>query len=217
MPAALNAVFGMPPGTSGGYILPNVTHTYSAHGPAGGPAAWRWHYVLAVSLQRPFTLPAADLGPPLDAAAGGYAVFDWFALGGGGPVGALAANGSYTIPTGQGLPSPPAGAHALRYLLVAPVLPGGWVLLGEAGKLVPMSRLRTSNVTVHAGGPAGAGFSAAVVTSPGTGGERVTYAVLPPPGAGGATGTTPLAVACPDKGGADAALACFVATGCDCA
>lgn len=218
--AALAAVFNMSESASGTYILPNVTQTYSTHGPAaaggGDPQAWRWHYVLAVSLQADFELPAADLGPAFNASERGYAVFDWFNMG-AGPVGTIGgANGSaYTIPTGQALPSPPGGAHDVRYLLVAPLLPGGWVLLGETAKLVPMSTLRTTNFTAIADGPAGAGFTATVLTSPtGPGASlegSVAYQVLPPGAA------APITVICPASGGTPATLSCFEAGGCACA
>lgn len=211
--SALNAIFAMPPGTQGSFILPNVTHTVSSHGPPDGSQRWVWHYVLAVSLPGPFPLLASDLGPAFNASQGGYVVLDYFNLGGGavGALGGAAGPGSYAIPPGQGLPSAPDGAHDVRYLLVAPVLPGGWVLVGEAAKLVPMSSLRTANLTASE-----SGFTASVLTSPpglagpGGAGDAAVYLVIPP------SQSTPVRVACPDKGGATAVLSCSLAGGCAC-
>ncbi len=231
VPSALNAIFSMPPSASGSYILPNVTHTYSTHGPKDGSQVWRWHYVLAVSTHGPFTLPAEDLGPAFNASAGGYMVFNYFQTG-SGPVGTLSGGGSggvagaaaYTIPMVQALPSAPSGSHQLQYLLVAPVLPGGWVLLGETGKLVPMSTLRTTNFTAVAGGSQGlAGFTATVLLGAGTGeigpapdkwvgsaqAEAVVYEVLAP----GAANTTK--VICPPTA-ATAVLSCYTTGICSC-
>lgn len=205
--AALNAIFTMPSSTSGSYILPNVTHTYSTHGPSDGSQVWRWHYVLAVSLQGPFVLPASDLGPAFNASAGGYQVFDFFNIG-GGPIATISGSGSYTIQPGQAMPSAPAGSHDLRYLVLAPVLPGGWVVVGEAGKLVPMSTLRTSNFSASAGTGNGSGFTATVETASST--EEVVYAVWAP----GAPAVEK--VTCPAGGSGKATLSCDDKAGCVC-
>lgn len=221
VPASLNAIFALPATTSGSYILPNVTHTYSKQVSPDGRDTWVWHYILAVSLPAPFLLPCTDLGPAYNASAAGYAVFDTFNPS-GGALGLCGGGGrgggggglptSYTIPTGTGLPSPPSGAHDLRYLLIAPILPGGWVLLGEMGKFVPMSGARTGGVTAVGGGPRGAGFTATITAAPTGEGEDVTFFVLPPPPA-----TAPLLVACDMHGAGSATLACYTTGGCACA
>lgn len=177
-----------------------VRATWSA--PGGG--ALRWHYVLAAELGSPFTLASGDLGPPTGGVAA-YAVFDWFNPS-AGPVATLpAAGGTFIIPAGQGQPSAPSHAVPIRYYVAAPVLPGGWVLYGEAGKVVPASRLRWTGLQAGAGG-----FTA---TLAGAGGEGATLSVLVgAPGA--AAGLTP--VACPTGAGVVATLTCATGAGCAC-
>jgi hypothetical protein len=167
------------------------------------PTHARRHYILAVSLSSPFAIGFADLGPAGGAASAGYAVFDWFSPT-AAPV-ALAPGGTFTIATGTGQPSAPSNAHPIRYHVAAPVLPGGWVLLGEGGKVVPLSAQRFSDLSAAA-----AGFS---VTVAGSAGEATGVPVwVAAPGKGVA------AVTCPSVAGGSAVLTCTTATGsCTCA
>ena len=167
MDAALARVF------SGSGAVPDVRSTWTAY--AGH--AYRWHHILAAQLGEDFVCALSDLGPP--GAAPAFAVFDAFAAApGAGPLAVLpAANprGALMVPAGQGQPSAPAAAHAIRHLLVVPQLPGGWWLLGEAGKIVPMSKQRVGALAIL-----GDGFAAAVQVVPG---ERVAFLVAAADGA----------------------------------
>jgi len=198
--SALTSVF-----TGGGawVDVPRVTAAWTHH----ANHAYRWHNVLAVNLTAGFPLTAADLGPAGDATA--YAVFDAFNVG-AGPLAVLPVPGAgetYTIPVGQGQPSAPARALPIRYLHVVPRLPGGWWLLGDLTKLVPVSRARVADVFVSAA----TGFTA---TIHGSEGEPVGVVMSVVPPAGGA----PLAVTCPSAAGVDVVLTCTTATGkCACA
>jgi hypothetical protein len=195
---------------AGDLTVPDVLMTHSAH----GHGAWRWHYLLAVRLPGPYPLPWSDLGDT--GAATEYAVVDWFNPGAGATP--FPAGGTYTIAQGTGQPSAPANAHTLRYFVLAPVLPGGWVLVGEAGKITTMAHQRTTNVTTTA-----AGFTATVHTAQAE--TSVTYWVVVPAAARAAvaaagghvdavTGAMP--VTCATSRGLDATLAC-AGNGCTCA
>ena len=107
------------------------------------------NYVLAANLTAPFVLRARDFatGP---SATGTYLVFDYFNVAAGGAT--LDDSHPFLIPTGTAQPSAPVTAVPLRYYVAAPVLPGGWVLYGEAGKVVPMAAKRTSGLVASAAG-----------------------------------------------------------------
>lgn len=155
-------------------------------------------YILAIDLASPFAVTLADLGAPPPASAA-YRVFDYFNPGAGGV--ALDAAHPLTIPVGSAQPSAPAAALPIRYLVAAPVLPGGWVLYGEAGKIVPMAAKRTSRLVVGAGG-----FSVDVAGAAGAQNEAagVTFWTLQPGAA------LPIAVHCPAA--ASSVLSCTTAT-----
>ena len=167
--AYLAALAAAPP-TAATLPLQELTHTWSAHGPA---RAYRWHYILAANLSADVQLDVADLGP-MASSSGGYAVFDFFALrGGGGGAGApFNASRPLLIPRGSALPWAPADALPLRYLVAAPVLKSGWVLVGEAAKFVTMARARARGFL-----EAGDGFSVAIEA---LGSEAIEVYVVPP-------------------------------------
>jgi hypothetical protein len=119
-----------------------VWGTYSQIGTA------RWTYLIGLNLDAPLVVPMATLDPT---AAGrseeeGGAELGWVAYEGWHGVQrndfvTISAGSSSTITLPQ-CPqiSPLALGHALW--VVAPVLPGGWVFLGETNKLVVASRRR---------------------------------------------------------------------------
>jgi hypothetical protein len=194
MDAALLKTFDA--GTKG--LVPDVRSTWTAY--AGH--AFRWSFVLSISLGTDFTFTRADLGPAGSAPA--VAVFDFFNPA--GPLATLTAPGDvFSIPQGQGQPSAPSGSHGIRYYVIVPQLPGGWLLYGEQGKVVPMSHQRTSDVK-----PLADGFTATVASAGETGG--VTMLVSAPSAAGVLS-----PVVCPPKGPAPASstLSC-TAGACTC-
>jgi len=132
-------------------------------------------------------------------------------------LGTITPSNPLVIPHGQGLPSPPTNAHSIRYTILAPVFPGGWVLMGEGGKITTMSRQRTTNVTTTS-----TSFSAVVHTS--TAETSVVYYVTVPSNLVSSfitlgypvdkvTGVMP--VTCTTKNGIDAILSC-AGNGCTC-
>ena len=166
--------------------------------------SYRTHSILAVSLGSDFTLSYDDFKPHL--AASSYYIYDWFS-----PLALpsnLQAGGTFVIPQGQGQPSAPSRAHSIRYYITAPVLPGGWVLYGDASKIVTTSHQRIDHVRASP-----SGFSADVIGSSGEA-AGVTLWVSPP----GASGALTISVVCPSSAGNVAQLACISSTGkCTCA
>ena len=157
--------------------LQELTHTWSAHGPG---RAYRWHYLLAANLSADVQLDVADLGP-MASSSGGFAVFDFFALRSGSGV-PWNATQPLLISRGSALPSPPPDARPLRYLVAAPILSNGWILVGEAAKFVTMAAARTRNFLESSDG-----FS---MTVQALGSEDIEVLVVPPGGA------QPVAVMC---------------------
>ena len=183
--------------------LVELTHTWSAHGDG---RAWRWHYVLAANLTAPVTIHAQDLGPALAAEARGYLAFDYFAIQHGGSGVALNnASQPLAVPTSSAQPSAPAGAIPLSYYIIAPITPSGYTLLGECGKMVPMSGLRSLEFALLPDG-----FSVVVEAAKGQAEDVVLWVVAP----GQAVAQ---AVLCriPAEGKGQARLVC-AATGCAC-
>lgn len=180
MDVAYLAALAAAPPTSPTVPLPEITHTFSAHGPG---RAYRWHYLLAANLSSSasggtgdVTLGVDALGP-MASSSGGYSVFDYFALawsGSGGGTQGVPFNATLPlhIPLGTAQPSPPLGALPLRYLVAAPVLRNGWVLVGEAGKFVAMAGARSRNFA-----ETDSGFSVEVVAA---GQEEIIMLVVPP-------------------------------------
>ena len=176
MDAAYLAALAAAPPNSPTVALPELTHTFSAHGPG---RAYRWHYLLAANLSISDLVLSVDALGPMASPSGGYLVFDYFRLAWGN--GSLAQGVFFNatlplqIPLGTAQPSPPPGALPLRYLVVAPILRNGWVLLGEAGKFVSMAGARMGNFV-----ETDSGFS--VTVEGGRGGpEAVIMLVVPPP------------------------------------
>lgn len=163
------------------------------------------NYVLAANLTAPFVLRARDFATGPSASGATFRVFDYFNAAAGGAT--LDDTHPFLIPTGTAQPSAPVTAVPLRYYVAAPVLPGGWVLYGEAGKVVPMAAKRTSGLVASA-----AGFSVEVAGASGGQNEAagLDFWVIPP-GAG-----APVAVHC--AAAATSTLACQTATlSCACA
>lgn len=145
--------------------LANVRTTYTSFD------NYTFHYVLSVGLGDAFTMPVAGLGPL--GAATQYALFDYFALG--TPAAVVPVTGTFTVPAGQGQPDAPANAHAIQYWTLVPQLPGGYWLVGEKGKVVPMSKQRVTALT-----PLEDGFYATVLTPSSQ--EAVTFLIAPASG-----------------------------------
>jgi hypothetical protein len=169
--------------------LPNVRTTSTVLG------AYAWHFALAVDLKAAFALPV-----PRGGVATSVAAFDFFSPR--APLAVVAANGTVTLRAGQTQPSAPARALPIAYTLLVPQLPGGWWLVGEKGKVVPVSRQRLS-----AFAPRADGFSVAVATP--VAGEAVVLLVAP---ASGAVEEVP----CPFRAQGAATLTC-AAGACTCA
>jgi len=159
-----------------------ISATYSALGgdAARGLPALVWDHVLAANLTAPFSLLPAHLAPTR-ADLGGRAPAP------GAPAVAYAVDPT-TLDAATLVVAPFDAAHPVAlapnaladFALVhtAPLLAGGWALLGELAKYVAVSPARFSGVA------AGAGAASAAVR--GAAGERVdvTWARAPPGGAG---------------------------------
>lgn len=191
--------------------VPDVYITHSEH----GHGAWYWHYVIATRLGSNYSLDWTDLGTTGQSTS--YVAVDWFNPG-AGPWGTISSSNPLIIPYGQGQPNAPTNAHNIRYTVLAPVLPGGWVLMGEYAKITTMSRQRISNVTTTSNS-----FSAYVHTS--TAETLVVYSVAVPSAlissflnlgypVDKVTGVMP--VTCITRNGIDAVLNC-AGNGCTCA
>ena len=131
----------------------------------------RWSYVLALSLDDPLAVPMATLDES-GAAAGWVAYEGWHGVETNSFV-AIPHGGSLVIPS-----CPLVDAMTLGHSLwvVAPVLPFGWVFLGEEGKLVVASRRRVKGISASSA----TGGSSLVLTLVGAPGESVSVAVLAP-------------------------------------
>ncbi len=200
----------------GDVTVPDVLLTHSAH----AHGAYRWYYLLTVRLPGDYALPFSDLGSQAGSGAAGYVAVDWFNPKAGGSAPFNASSPSLVIPKGQGQPSAPTNAHTLRFWVLAPVLPGGWVLMGEFAKIAVMSHQRTGGLVLL---PGGAGFNATVHTAQAE--TSVTYLVSAPAAlreglrAAGAEvdlATGVMEVVCTTANGKDATLSCTGA-GCTCA
>jgi hypothetical protein len=152
----------------GGALVP-IDATYDAASPANGlnaaqgVAVWTTssrvgaasaHGVLAVSLAAPYALRPSELWPPPPPAAALWA-FVWGDAGcsGGRSAGACLRAVSEAAPLELRTPAPPKAPTAvlpLQYATVVRELAGGWVLLGEVSKYVPLSPARFTDVALDA-------------------------------------------------------------------
>lgn len=214
--AAWRASFAAAPATGLGATVPppsprpvvrNVWSTFSQVG------RWRWSLVLGLDLPEAFPLSLADLDLVGEHVAAEY----WHGL----PRAQLTLLSPHGAPlVVPACPSPPRRSRILgsSYTVLAPVLPNGWALLGEPGKLVTVSARRVAALSVAAGG-----LEARLRAAPG---EALELHVLPPAALVGlrrGPAETPAAVlrvrcVAPRPGGADEAavlLRCERA-GCTC-
>jgi hypothetical protein len=201
-PLDLTFKLGFDDYTQGLDSLPFVQHAYSEISTAA--TGLRWHYLFAVDLATPVVVELGDLGLP---AGSKHIAFEYFAecwrnatavehgncifeLGAGHTTKFDAAN-PLTLQTGGvrgdglGPPgSPDPQARPFRYVLTAPLLSSGWVLLGETGKYFTATADRFSNLTgpadVFNGVPSGAGGHVLGVQVHGAKNERVTIELIPP-------------------------------------
>ena len=144
--------------------LPNVRTTSTVLG------GFAWHFALAVDLEHDFVLPVDQGGA---SGATTYAAFDWFSPA--TPFAVVPSDGSITVHAGQQQPSAPSHALPISYTTLVPQLPGGWWLVGEKGKVVPVSAQRLS-----AFAPLADGFSVSVATP--VAAEAVTFLIAPASG-----------------------------------
>ena len=168
--------------------LPNVRTTSTVLG------GFAWHYALAVDLSDDFVLPVEQGGAGGAGGATSYAAFDWFSPA--QPFAVVPANGTVSLRKGQQQPSAPASALPIAYVTLVPQLPGGLWLVGEKGKVVPVSKQRLSAFT-----PLDDGFTATVATP--VADEAVTFLIAP------ASGVVS-EVACTYSASGSATLACVM-------
>lgn len=175
------------PSTSGSgfnLLIPDLYQTYSAHGSGSqahagdADADIRWHYIVAVRLPYAMNISYTDIvSTGSSSVIQSFVAVDWFSANWSSVYGIVDATTIVTIPAGTALPSAPSDAWTLRYILLAPVLPSGWVLLGEYGKFVTMSGQRVSSFNVTADG-----FIAGIQVPAGEN-SVLHYMVIPPPAA----------------------------------
>ena len=156
-----------------------------------------WHYVVSMDVAAPYQLSGGDLFPQMaDQAADGAATGTWVAhswFSGLSPT--VCANGSLAVASGCVAATVAAAhdipplhntrpvmvandTHTFDLMVLAPVAPTGWILLGDVGAYVRVSRDRIDAVSFPASGVT-ANVSGAV-------GETVELMALKPvAGAGG--------------------------------
>jgi hypothetical protein len=100
-----------------------------------------WYMVLAINLHSDWTLLRSDLWPPLSPAQD-VIVWDYSDVKGSPRLVKSNSTNSTALAPLQTVDRPSPGDLFYGYKLIAPVLPGGWALLGEANKLVPVSEQR---------------------------------------------------------------------------
>eukprot|EP00117_Sycon_ciliatum_P020448 scpid6634/ scgid0189/ len=134
------------------------------------------HYVLVISLEEEIQVTLEDLGESPGAA---FIAFDYFASCPLGQEVCELEGMQHVNSTSPLVIKPPSnkklrsGAVTFQYFVLAQTWPNGWTPVGEAGKLVPMSRQRLSAVSAPAGGP----LTATVTGAPS---EQVElYAIFP--------------------------------------
>ena len=149
-----------PPRGSAGTGGESAYHVWAASSVIG--SGQRSHYILAMNLLAPYKLDLARLARQTPGSAdstSAWVVFDVWA----GPSSLLqlltAASPDLELPA-----CPQISVNTLGHTLWAavPVLPGGWVLLGEVGKIVAVASRRFSAVA----GSAAAGLAATVLIAP---------------------------------------------------
>jgi hypothetical protein len=153
-----------------------------------GGGAWRYEHILAANLAEPYAVRPADLRRPPKAASNADC--------GGGAGGKRAGAAESLVQFAQPAPgvlltagdvtefsaASPFAAQAcgqadFQLVHVAPVLPNGWVVLGETAKWVPVSPDRFSSIAASGSGP---GVAVALV---GGARENVTVTFQDPEGA----------------------------------
>ena len=144
---------------------PSDGRLLGSHATVGGLSAATWLYVLAVDTPGgAAVVPAALPGAPT-ATSSRFAVWRW---------GADDARVSFVDAAAplrvESAPRHANGTHAWSLYTLAPVLEGGWALLGERGKFVGASSRRLGGVSVTTAG-------ALLVTVRGSAGEVVPLAV----------------------------------------
>lgn len=133
----------------------------------------RWSYILSLNLDDPFSLAVTDLGGPATVPSAEFVACDFGRGCAEGPWTALSvAAGPLKLPA---CPQVDDLTPGWGYRVVAPVLPSGWVLLGEVEKIVPVSGRRFLTV---ASGVAPAPELEAVVAA--ATGETVVVTLLTP-------------------------------------
>jgi hypothetical protein len=106
----------------------------------------RWSYVLSLNLDQPVSVPMATLDE--SSAGNGWVAYEsWHGVANGQYIKIPATVGTLTLPATPQVDTMTLG-HSLW--VIAPVLPGGWVFVGEEHKLVAASRRRLKSWVVLA-------------------------------------------------------------------
>eukprot|EP01006_Ploeotia_vitrea_P018851 TRINITY_DN50659_c0_g1_i1.p1 TRINITY_DN50659_c0_g1~~TRINITY_DN50659_c0_g1_i1.p1 ORF type:complete len:806 (+),score=86.19 TRINITY_DN50659_c0_g1_i1:53-2470(+) len=115
--------------------LYNISVTYSQHGNHS------WHYVMGIDLEAPYSLPTTDfLGTNVGTQAW-VAYQPWVT-----PEVFVPVSFAKPLVLPRCSPDEPTEWSAFTYWSVAPVLPSGWVLLGEPNKVVTTSHKRFEKI-----------------------------------------------------------------------
>ena len=116
-------------------------HVWATHSDLN---AYRWMYVLSVNTPSDLEMTLTDLN-----ATHGlyYVVYDFWGSNGSAPSASSVkvinhTDGKFTVPMSPPQAPVKGGSDAGTYQMLAPILGSGWCLLGEAKKIVPVSRRR---------------------------------------------------------------------------
>ena len=131
---------------------------YATHTTIG---AYTWRFVVGVQLAVPLDVTPTDVG--LGGASGKHVQYAWSDADSFRPAAPLAPfsaaaplhlhNSTAGIcETGTGQIAASTECYPAQWRVVAPVLPNGWVVTGEVGKLMPVSRQRIAALSTRADG-----------------------------------------------------------------
>ena len=147
---------------------------YATHVTVSG---FTWRYVVGVQLTHAFNVTVHDIGLGGGGGLGadavqGYRSVAWSDADTFKPARAaelvtfsdtaplqLANSTGKMCQTGSGVMNVTTECFPIQWHLVAPVLPNGWLLIGETGKLMPVSSARLTDVVVATKNGVGAGSS----------------------------------------------------------
>jgi hypothetical protein len=122
--------------------VPAGGHVWATHTAGAGDLAW--HHVLAITVHGAFELQRADLWP---AVAGDVVVWEHSDPAGSARRVNASSAALMSLQT-SAQSATPLEPLDHRYVHVSPIVPGGWALLGETGKLTPVSVQREFAISV---------------------------------------------------------------------